>query len=109
MSDEEKKIIDQKKKEDIRILVWDRLLESVDIIVAKLTSGKFLAVTLDTVGYTGGVIITGFLAYKKMIEPETFIAVLGTYSLLVQKTRENYFWMKNGNGKIEQPQPPQGV
>lgn len=87
---------DKQKKaehETFWTLIWDRFLDSFDVIVAKITSGRFLAITVDTFGYSAGVVLCGVLAYKQLIEPATFISVLSTYALLVQKTRENYFGM----------------
>lgn len=103
MSDEEKqerRII----KDEQWAKCWDRLLDSLDVIVAKITSGRFLAITFDTIGYTAGVVICGLLAYKEIIEPAVFISVLGAYGLLVQKTRENYFGMRP---PIETPKTPE--
>ncbi len=103
MSDEEKKL-SQDKKQAMLANCWDRFFDFLEVIVVKITSGRFLAITVDTFGYMAGVVICGFLAYKKYIEPETFVAVLSTYALLVQKTRENYFAMRP---PIEPPKPPE--
>lgn len=83
--------------------IFDRFMDSWDVIVAKLTSGKFLAVTFDTIGYFAGVVICGYLTIKGKVDESVFIAVLGSYGLLVQKTRESYFGMK-----IEKPETKNG-
>lgn len=80
-------------KLDWKIKIVDRFMDSLDGFGTKIFSGRFLAITLDTIGYSMGVGICGYLAIKKIIDPGTFIAVLSTYALLVQKTRENYFSM----------------
>lgn len=100
---------DKGLKNERALLIIDRFMDSFDVIVAKMTSGKFLAITFDTVGYTAGVVITGVLAYKKIIDPAVFIAVLGTYALLVKETRISYFGMnkdkqeQNGGSNVESP------
>ncbi len=69
----------------------DRFMDSVDGFGTKILSARFLAVTLDTIIYPGCVVLCGYLTHLKVIEPETFIAVLGAYALLVKETRLKYF------------------
>ena len=69
----------------------DRWLDTVDTIVGKVLSGRFIAVTLDTIVFPGCVILCGYLTHTGKVEAETFIAVLGGYALLVKETRLKYF------------------
>ena len=92
---------DKTLKDRITILTVDRLLDSFDKFMVKAMSARFLAMTIDTVGYTAGVIICGILAIKKIIDPAVFISVLGAYGLLVQKTREYYFSMGKDKDEAE--------
>lgn len=102
MTEDEKQNL-KELREKRALLFVDRLLDSFDTVVAKLTSGKFLAVTFDTVGYLAGVVLSGYLAVKKLIEPATFIAILSTYALLVQKTRESYFGINRDRTETDKP------
>lgn len=69
----------------------DRVMDSIDGFGTKFLSGRFLAVTLDTIIYPGCVVLCGYLVHSKILEPETFIAVIGGYALLVKETRLKYF------------------
>lgn len=90
--------IQKDKKNHVALLLIDRIMDSLDGLGTKLLSGRFLAITFDTIGYFLGVLFCGLLTIKGTLHIETFIAILSTYALLVQKTRENYFNMTKTNG-----------
>ncbi len=79
--------------DDIKMKIIDRKLDTWDMVFNKLFSGRFLAIVIDSIVFPAAVIVSGILAWQKIIEPATFISILGTYGLLVQKTRERYFDM----------------
>lgn len=78
-------------KSDLALQLSDRYLDTIDTTLAKILSGRFIAVVLDTIVFPGCVILCGYLTHQKIVEPETFIAVLGGYALLVKETRLKYF------------------
>lgn len=81
----------EETKDELALKLSDRWLDTVDLMVSKLFSGRFIAVVLDTIVFPGCVILCGYLTHTGKIEPETFIAVLGGYALLVKETRLKYF------------------
>ncbi len=78
-------------KSDLALQLSDRWLDTVDMVFSKLLSGRFIAVVLDTLVYPGAVILCGYLTHTGKVDAATFIAVLGTYALLVKETRLKYF------------------
>jgi hypothetical protein len=84
----------EKRPQDANELLYklqDRWLDTVDRILGKAFSGRFIAIVLDSIIFPGAVILCGYLTHQKLVEPETFIAVLGGYALLVKETRLKYF------------------
>lgn len=57
----------------------------------KLPGGRLTTLTIDSIIYPACVVICGILAVMKLLQVETFIAVLGGYALLVKETRQAYF------------------
>lgn len=78
-------------EKNVTIALNDRWLDTIDMIFGKIFSGRFIAVVLDTIVFPGCVILCGYLTHTGKVEPETFIAVLGGYALLVKETRLKYF------------------
>lgn len=76
---------------DLLYKLQDRWLDTIDKVLGKAFSGRFIAIVLDSIIFPGAVILCGYLTHQKLVEPETFIAVLGGYALLVKETRLKYF------------------
>src|SRR3990167_2744283 len=84
---------DKKPQEANELLykLQDSWLNTIDRILGKAFSGRFIAIVLDSIIFPGAIILCGYLTHQKLVEPETFIAVLGGYALLVKETRLKYF------------------
>lgn len=91
------------EKESIKLKIVDRRLDTVDNVLSKIFSARFLAVVLDSIVYPGTVVLCGYLTHQKIVEPETFIAVIGGYALLVKETRLKYFDRTDRGEKNEIP------
>lgn len=91
MTDEIQNNKDLKDNNGFWVLVWDRLLDSIDVIVAKLTSGKFIATLLTVWTYCMAVFTCCDLVKQKLIEPATFLAVMAGVSGLVTMIVKDYF------------------
>jgi len=70
-------------------------------MIIKMPGGRLTTLTIDSIVYPACVVICGALAMMKLLEVETFIAVLGGYALLVKETRKDYF---NRDDRVKEPE-----
>lgn len=71
--------------------IWDRVFDTIDVIIAKLTSGKFLATLLVIWTYCTAIGTCGRLVESKVITAETYLAVMGGVAGLVTMLVKDYF------------------
>jgi len=78
-----------------RLKAWDRFWDSIDMIVSKVTSGKFLATALVVWTYCHVVKTCCHLVEIKTISAETFLAVMAGIAGLVTMIVKDYFNKEN--------------
>ena len=81
-------------------IVFDRLLDSVDVIVTRITSGRFIITVLVVYTYCKAVDMTCVLVKDKVVSVETFLAVLGGILGLTTMMVKDLF--QSGNMKDKQ-------
>lgn len=69
----------------------DRILDTVDTIVAKITSGRFIATVMVVWTYCYIVATCCHLVEMKVISAETFLAVMAGIAGLVTMIVKDYF------------------
>lgn len=80
---------------------WDRFFDTVDVIVAKVTSGKFIATILVIWTYCAVINTCCKLVEIKVISAETFLALVAGIAGLATMLCKDYFNrdMGGSNGK----------
>lgn len=77
---------------------WDRFFDTVDVIVAKVTSGKFVATMLLVWTYCSCVNTANELVKSKLLEMPTYLVLMGAVGSLVTMIVKDYF-AKNSDDK----------
>lgn len=72
-------------------IIVDRFLDTFDVIVSKITSGKFIATVLTVWTYCKTIETCCKLVENKIIEPATFLAVMAGVAGLVTMIVKDYF------------------
>jgi hypothetical protein len=78
---------------------WDRLFDSIDVIVSKLTSGKFIATMLLVWTYCNCVITANGLVKDKVLAVETYLVLMGAVGALVTMIVKDYFAKEKKEGE----------
>lgn len=77
---------------------WDRFFDTVDVIVSKVTSGRFIATMLLVWTYCRAVDTANVLVREKLLSVETYLVLMGGVGALVTMIVKDYF-AKNGEEK----------
>ena len=77
---------------------WDRFFDTIDVIVSKVTSGRFIATMLLVWTYCAAVNTANILVKDKLLNVETYLVLMGSVGALVTMIVKDYF-NKNGEDK----------
>jgi hypothetical protein len=77
---------------------WDRLFDTIDVVIAKVTSGKFIATMLLVWTYCSCVMTANQLVKDKILDVTTYLVLMGAVGSLVTMIVKDYF-AKNMEGK----------
>lgn len=77
---------------------WDRFFDTVDVIVAKITSGKFIATVLVVYTYCKAIETASLLVQAGKISSETYIAIIAGMGALASTVVKDYFSRNDKNG-----------
>lgn len=89
-----------KKDNGFWVLVWDRLLDTMDALLTRVTSGRFIATLLVVWTYCKMVDFCCHLVELKILSAETFLAVIAGVAALVTMMVKDLF--ASGNAKDQQ-------
>jgi Fe2+ transport system protein B len=76
---------------------WDRFFDTVDVIVAKVTSGRFISTMLLVWTYCSCVQTANILVKEKILDVTTYLVLMGGVGALVTMIVKDYF-AKNAEG-----------
>ena len=89
----------QKDKNNSQALLFiDRIMDTVDVIIAKVTSGRFIATMLLVWTYCSSIQVANQLVKDKVLSVETYLVLMGAVGALVTMIVKDYF-NKNGEDK----------
>jgi len=70
---------------------WDRLFDTVDVIISKVTSGRFIATMLLVWTYCSCVHTANDLVKQKILDVTTYLVLMGGVGALVTMIVKDYF------------------
>ena len=71
--------------------IWDRVFDTIDVIVGKITSGKFIATMLLVWTYCSCVQTANELVKQKTLDVTTYLVLMGAVGSLVTMIVKDYF------------------
>ena len=77
---------------------WDRFFDTVDTIIGKVTSGRFIATMLLVWTYCSCVLTANELVKAKVLDVTTYLVLMGAVGSLVTMIVKDYF-ARNGDDK----------